>query len=198
MQQLRVVGRVAAAALGFAVTFLFVAITGLAGWRAGWAWAAIAFALPGAALCWWLLRRAASTTRLRCTAAIAVLGATFGLYLASQAAPGFGRVDDGFRSLRVPPELRLTATERVGNPLCLDTCPTILRRYTAPGARDEVAQSMARDLMAQGYVVSNGFTDSLGHHSFSATRGARDLQVTLTPAPSGGTDVRLLLTLTSG
>lgn len=187
--------KVALAWLAFLFVVAVVVISGVGGREGGVLVATVAVGAAGGALAWWAAHGAISLARTRAaTLGGACIGLAVGAWAGLGAPPSHGRVARAYDELRVPAGLAFVSTENVGNALCLDDCPTVIRNYRTAQLGPLVADAVRESLRAQGYDVSDGFDDGSGRTVFSAVRGRRSVVAIVDPGVSH-TTVRFALGL---
>jgi len=156
-----------AAAAWFAVVFVGLYVTGLAGHRFGWLYAALVYAAPFTLV-----------ARRRYGIAIIAIAITAGIITAHYAMPMHDRLraalDEITDSDRLIQGMMVEEGES-GNALCFDTCPAIQRIYRVE--RNHLARTKA---LLRDRLVELGYRQAI--HGGTWTAGA--LSVTIEQAES--------------
>lgn len=174
----------------FAVSVLLfpVALTNLAGYRGGWAWASVLFGATGAAGGWWGWGQRG---RLAAAAVLGSAGIALGLSMAGDAAYSYPRIKAEMNRIAVPEGFVAVDEKRHGFGGCIGSCPTLERRWMVAGTMGSVQERVTAALAAsdfelgpwEPYFINGGYSDDQAE----GRRGRLRFTAIATTTPAGGT-----------
>lgn len=131
---------------------IFMAMSGVGGYRGGWLWAPAVAAPPMAAVGWAGWGRARGR---RAAAVLALGGLAFGGWISQEAALSHGRLRAAMNSITVPANFEHTGDTAGGWSVCFDECPSLSRHWVVTGDVDDAMVQLRQMLENEGFVLGD-------------------------------------------